>query len=120
MAYGKLEYNEAGLVKCEICDKFFKRPLPHARQKHDISAYNYKKKFGFETIKGICSAESAELSRKANKANYALVVTDNLIKGGKSTRFEEGCAGRTRDKVSKETLIKLQKHWAKVSNTKKE
>ena len=110
MAYGKIEYNKAGLPKCGICGEFFHRPASHARQKHDISAYSYKKKFGLETVKGICSKRSAAKSRKLNELHYDVVVKDNLHAKGKLTRFEDGHEGRTIEKVSAETMTKLKEH----------
>jgi hypothetical protein len=120
MAYGVIEYNEEGLVKCEVCGDYFHRPIAHARQKHDISAKEYKKQFGFDMTKGICSKESAEISRVHNKANYAKVVTKNLLKKGKSTRFKNGDAGRTRDKVSHQTLIALKERFKEFHKRTKE
>ena len=63
MAYGILEYNEEGKPKCEICGKFFNRVISHVRQKHFLNEREYKKQFGFELKKGICSKESSEKSR---------------------------------------------------------
>jgi hypothetical protein len=118
MAYGKIEYNKQGKAKCEICGEFFHRPAGHARQKHDIDAYSYKKKFGLETVKGICSPASAAKSRKLNAIHYQKVVVDNLHDKGKDTRFVDGCSGRTIEQVSAETMVKLKEHGKNMMKLK--
>jgi hypothetical protein len=107
--YGEIEYNEEGLPMCELCGKHFKRVLNHVRMKHDgMSEKEYKKMFGFDIGKGICSKESAELSRKYVEKYYDKVVAANLISNGEKTRFIKGSQGRTRDKVSAQTMNRLK------------
>jgi len=103
MAYGQIEYDDAGKPICEICDKSFNRVLSHVRQKHDMSEKEYKTLFGFDLHKGICSLESAEKSRLKALENYDLVIAQNLIGNGSKTRFVKGSKGRTKDKVSEQT-----------------
>lgn len=105
--YGTIEYNQDGMPKCEICGKHFKRVLPHVRQKHNLNQRDYKKQFGFDVKKGICSQESAEKSRDAVIAHYDLVVAENLVGGGEKTRFKAGDKGRTKDQVSEQTRLRL-------------
>ena len=107
MAYGIIEYDEKGNPICEICRKPFKRVLNHARQKHNISEKEYKKKFGFDLYKGICSQESANKSREKLMLHYDKVVSENLLQNGKTTRFKKGSKGRTRDQVSEQTRLRL-------------
>lgn len=108
MSYGKIEYDEDGLPKCEICGKYFKRILAHARQKHDITEREYKLQFGFDVKKGICSKESSETSREAVLRNADQCIGKNLIHGGAKSRFKDGDPGRTKDKVSEQTKIRLK------------
>ena len=110
MSYGVIEYNEEGLVKCEICGEYFHRVISHVRQKHNISAIEYKEKFGFDKHKGICSKKSAMLSRQKTLDNYHRCITNNLLVKGKKTRFKKGDKGRTRDKISEQTMIRLKKN----------
>ena len=110
MSYGIIEYNEEGLVKCEICGKYFNRVSSHVRQKHGISAIKYKETYGFDKHKGICSKKSALLSRQKTLLNYHRCVSVNLLAGGKKTRFKKGDPGRTKDKVSEQTMIRLKKN----------
>jgi hypothetical protein len=108
MAYGIIEYNADGLPICEICGKAFNRVISHVRQKHFIQEREYKKQFGFDLKKGICSQESAELSRLANERNFEVVVAKNLLKGGKKSRYTSGNKGRTKDMVSEQTRLFLK------------
>lgn len=110
MSYGKIEYNEDGLPKCEICGEHYHRVTAHVRQIHGLSAREYKLQFGFDLIKGICSRESSEKTRVKTMSNFDIVITENLIKGGEQTRFKFGSKGRTREKVSKQTLLRLKEN----------
>lgn len=107
MSYGVIEFDKNGKPLCEICRKGFVRVMTHVRQKHGIDARSYKKIFGFDVTKGICSKKSSELSRKNALANYGKVVTQNLIHKGVSNRFKKGDPGRTKDKMSEQTRIRL-------------
>lgn len=108
MTQGIIRYNKAGKPICEICDKAFHRILNHAHQKHGILAIDYKKKFGLDLHKGICSQESHDLSRERVFENYSLCIGENLLGQGKETRFNKGSKGRTKDKISPQTLIRLR------------
>lgn len=108
MAYGILEYNEEGKPKCEICGKFFNRVISHVRQKHFLNEREYKKQFGFDLKKGICSKESSEKSRIKTLDNYEKCINQNLKIKGFKNRFKIGDKGRTKDKVSEQTRIRLK------------
>lgn len=98
--YGEVIYDEAGLPKCHICGKSFKKLMTHVVQKHGILAYDYKYMFGLNTTKGII-AESTKMKLQTSVLNnFDRVVKDNLINKGKSTRYTQGSKGRTRDKLS--------------------
>lgn len=108
MAYGNIEYDEEGNPKCEICGLHFKRVLTHVRQKHFIDEREYKKEYGFDLYKGICSKESSEKSREKVFENYDKCIEKNLIKKGGESRFKKGHEGRTKDKVSAQTKAMLK------------
>ncbi len=108
MSIGIIKYNEDGLPMCEICGKHFKRVTYHVRQVHGISARDYKKAYGFDLIKGICSASSSQKTSEQTISNYEKVIVPNLLNGGKETRFKDGSKGRTKDKVSEQTYIRLK------------
>jgi hypothetical protein len=108
MGYGVIEYSADGKPMCEICGKYFHRVLSHVRQKHDVNERDYKKQFGFDLKKGICSLESKEKSRQAVLDNYDKVVLDNLVVNGSKSRFKLGSKGRTKDMVSAQTRKMLR------------
>jgi hypothetical protein len=107
MSFGVIEYNQNGLPKCEICGQFFDRVLSHVRQKHAMTAREYKEMYGFDLIKGITSLQSKLKSREAVLNNYERVVARNLLEKGKDSRFKEGCKGRTVEQVSPQTRLML-------------
>lgn len=107
MSYGVIEYDEKGNPICEICRKSFKRVISHVRQKHEMNEKEYKLKFGFDLKKGICSKESSALSRERVMENYDKCIGVNLIKNGEKSRFVDNDSGRTKDKVSEQTRIRL-------------
>jgi len=108
MSYGKIEYNEDGKPKCEICGEYFNRVISHVRQKHEMNEKEYKKQFGFDLKKGICSKESTERTRLKTLDNYDKCIQRNLIIKGSETRFNDGDNGRTKEKVSEQTRIRLK------------
>ncbi len=113
MSYGKVEYDINGNPICEICGKAYSRVLSHVRQVHDLSAKDYKLKFGLDLNKGICSKKSADKTRKQTMSNYESVIKNNLLIKGKKTQFKVGHNGRTKDKVSEQTLIRLKSNFDK-------
>jgi hypothetical protein len=108
MAYAIIEYNPEGLPKCEICGKFFNRILSHVRQKHFINEKEYKKQFGYDLKKGICSKESSAKSREQVLINFDKCVGQNLILKGSKSRFIKGVKGRTKEQVSPQTQLRLK------------
>jgi hypothetical protein len=98
--YGETKFDEQGRPICHICGRAFRKLLSHVWQKHDMTKREYKEQFGLYTSKGLCAESTAEKLREAVKENYDLVVTENLIKEGVSTRYKEGHEGRTNEKVS--------------------
>jgi len=111
MAYGIIEYDKEGKPKCEICGKYFHRVITHVRQKHFLTTREYKEAYGFDVKKGICSLQSKEKSHNAVMANFDRVVRQNLMEGGKHSRFQKGGSGRTKEQVSEQTRRMLMKRF---------
>jgi len=107
MPYGQVLYDVNGKIFCEICGKAFDRVLSHARQKHGLTALNYKQRFGLDTTLGLCSEKSKAKSKAKVYENYDRCITANLVKGGAKTRYTPGHAGRTGDKLSKQSKDRL-------------
>lgn len=118
MKLGIIEYNEDGQPKCEICGEYFDRVIAHARQKHDINEREYKLRFGLDLKKGVCSKKSHDLSSMRTLSNYDKCVNKNLMIKGESSRYVKGSPGRTKDKVSEQTKIMLEKHMKQEFMTK--
>lgn len=92
-------------IQCLICGKYFKRVCTHARQKHDISAREYKEEFGYDVKKGITTEEDRLHMRKLAIKNK---MPEQLKKAGEKTRFKKGQPGIGIYKRSQETLKKLK------------
>lgn len=105
---GIIRYDSNGKPICELCGKSFNRLLCHVRQKHDLSEKQYKSRFGLDLHKGICSKESAERTRIKTLSNYDTCIKRNLVDRGEGTRFTKGHEGRTKDKISEQTLRRLK------------
>ncbi len=106
---GVIEYNELGQPKCEICNSYYTRVLTHVRQKHNMNEKEYKKRFGFDSKKGICSKQSSEKSRNRVFEKYDVCVEKNLLENGKNTRYiKNSNRGRTKEMVSEQTRIMLR------------
>lgn len=112
--YAEISYDHEGKPICHICGKSFKKLMTHVWQKHNMSAYDYKKTFGLETTKGIMCQESVEIARLRNKQNYDKVVKENLLTKGEPKRFQIGWEGRTKDKVSPMTRKKLKENISRT------
>ena len=108
MSYGIIEYDDNGKPKCEICGKSFSRVIRHVVQKHGIDERTYKRQFGFDIGRGICSRDSAEKSRQKTLKNYDKCIGQNLIKDGSASRFKKGSVGRTKEQVSAQTKLMLK------------
>ena len=108
MSFGKIEYNNDNQPKCEICNKYFDRVVSHVRQKHELNEKEYKKMFGFDLNKGICSKESSDKSSIQTLKHYDKCIKNNLIIKGSKSRFNNGNKGRTKEQVSAQTRIRLK------------
>ena len=116
MAYGKIEYNERGEPKCEICGLFFKRVTAHSRQIHNVNAKYYKKMFGLDSKKGVCSQESSEKTREKTFINYDKCIGGNLLLNGVKSRFKEG-EGKEKY-ISEQTKIMLRERLNNIQKSK--
>jgi len=108
MAYGIVEYDKQGLPKCEFCGQHFARVVTHVRQKHGINEREYKKQFGFNVKKGICSKESSKISREQTLAHYHRCIEKNLLEKGSVSRFKKGHLGRPKSMLSEQTRLALK------------
>ncbi len=117
------EYSE-GKIQCLICkeqgiDAWYNKVGGHVRYAHKITAREYKRRCGYDVIKGLLSPKSRDIARKRNSENYDKVVGQNLLKKGKDSRFAVG--KKFNYKRSRQTLERLkQQSFLKLEKTKNE
>lgn len=112
---GVVATNEKGEFICHICGKAYAKLGSHIVQSHGLPIKEYKKKFSLADSTSLCEKELKEHLRQSVIDNYDKVVTENLTNKGSASRFKKGCPGRTKDKVSLQTLAQLRQHIAKIS-----
>lgn len=113
--YGEIQYDVNGDPVCHICGKSFPKLCAHIWNGHRIKAKDYKKTFGLDVKKGICSKEYIEKMSAYTQEHYQVVVKQNLIEKGKHSRFKAGSKGRTSDMVSEQTRRRLSELGRKTS-----
>lgn len=92
MNYTEIQYNDKGLVKCEVCGQHFHRVACHVNKAHQMSASVYKAKFGFKQGEGLCSEKSRIITSNQSKSRYR--TAELFIENSKKTRFPKGVCGR--------------------------
>lgn len=117
MGYGVIEYNQDGLIKCEICGEFFRRLNCHLRHTHFIPASEYKEEYGLNIKQGLWSKDESARQRKLVFDNYEKVVQRNLVEKSEQYHFKKGYKGRTKDLVREQTRIML---YNRITNVDKE
>lgn len=105
--YGEIVYTANGLLVCHICGKAFIKLGGHVWAKHRILVRDYCKMYGLDVGKGLCSVEHKKVLREKLMKHYDEVVVDNLIEGGRSSRFKCGGIGRPKSMVSEQTRRRL-------------
>ena len=105
MSYGIPEYNAAGLLKCELCLRYYSRVARHVWIKHNMTVREYKELFGFNVRQGLCSESSRKKSQDAVNNHPEVIAA--LKANSALTRFKIGCEGQTRDKMSEQQRLTL-------------
>ncbi len=111
---GEIAYDEMGRPICHVCGRAFDKLLTHAKQRHNMSAAEYKEKFGLDSTKGVISEKTRTTLHNNVMINYDKVVVENLKVKGEGTRFKKGNTGRTKDKVRLQTKNRLTEHIKSV------
>lgn len=112
---GEILYDELGRPICHICGRAFNKVLNHARQKHFISAEEYKRIYGLISTKGICSQRTKDRLRAKVMENYDTVVLQNLVEKGNKTRYKNGHKGRPKEKLRIQSLNTLKANMEKIN-----
>ncbi len=103
------DYIKDGKIKCLVCGKYFRRPLSHVWQKHEMSAREYKSEYGLDLKKGIVTEDYREVMRQHVFENG----TVNNLKKGDIYRFKKGHS--INYKRSAETIERLKVHFTRIA-----
>lgn len=111
--YWQVEYDSDWLPICEICGKSFRKLWSHAYNWHQIKARDYKIMFWLDVKKWICCAETIKILQEHSKANYPIVVEENLLVKWVDSRFTPWTKWK-KAYVSEQTKVMLRtKHLKK-------
>ena len=109
--YKEPRYNKKGQPICELCEVGYDRLLQHVAMRHTVTAAAYKKEYGLNPRKGIQSDRLRIRMRKTTLKNYNKVILQNLIIGGKGTRFAEGNKMTNKELVSRNARETMNAYW---------
>ena len=112
--YGEVIKNPDGTLVCHICGKSFCKLGSHVYMSHHMTSREYKIMFGLDVLKGLITDEHRAILSDLNKKHFDLVVRENLIEGGRETRFKKNSPGRPKRMISEQTLRKLTAHGRKM------
>ena len=112
---GEIRYDDEGRPICHICGRAFDKLGQHVYNRHDMSADEYKEKFGLDRRVGLTSDKTKKKLQDAVKDNYSLVVEKNLLNNGKKTRFDKNNKARTKEKVRLQTYKRLCERTKKMN-----
>ena len=85
--HGRIRYDANGKVICHICGRAYTRLGSHVKESHDMTAAEYKEKFG------LCKrAKTTERSYAQIMHNYAKAykMDERLLVVGQDTRIKRG------------------------------
>lgn len=106
--------NSEGKIQCQICSLWYRKPGAHIWQVHNISAREYRKKFGFDVKRGQIPPEDKAILRK-----YVFETgTVNNLKKGRRFWFKKGDKRAGRYNRSQETLDRLRERLRKLHSNK--
>ena len=115
-AYNHAKWNKyaKGKFQCPFCKGWYNALLYHVRQRHDMSASEYKKRFGLNRSHSIITPSLKERKREAVFENGTV---ENLKKGA-HMRFVKGDTQAGRYERREETLQILKKNRFKIHDKK--
>ncbi len=105
-----------GKIQCLLCGSWYWNVGTHVRQRHDMTAREYRELHNLEVRKGIVSVELRKKMRQNALDNN---MDKQLIRAGKATRFKKGQAGVGVYERSPITIERLRRNQ-KLSYVKKE
>jgi hypothetical protein len=103
-------------IECKICHGLYVRVCTHARQKHEVTAREYKEAFGYDVRKGIMTDADREHMRELAYING---MPERLQRTGAKTRFKKAQTGLGKYQRSQQTLERLRLHGQSLPHRKK-
>lgn len=94
-----------GKIQCKECGGWYKAVGTHVRQIHNMTAREYKKKHGLDTLKGLLTTE---LKERKHHHVFENGTVKNL-EAGKAWRFKKGDKRAGRYQRSQQTITRLKK-----------
>lgn len=110
---GKEPITKDDMIECELCEKLFVQLGTHVQSSHNMSAREYKKRFGLDVSKGLVPDWYHEEKSRETIENKSWA---HLPEVGKETRFKPGSTRAGRYERSEETKQRLKEHGKKVLN----
>ena len=97
-----------GKIQCAICKGWYIKLCAHTVQAHGVTASEYKKEQRLDSIKGLVHKDHhKKLSELVKK--HPTVIQENLVEGGKATRFKKGDKTLGNYQRSEQTLKRLKR-----------
>ena len=112
---GEILYDDDGRPICHVCGRAFDKLGQHVYNRHDMTADEYKEKFGLDRRVGLTSDKTKKKLQEAVKDNYSVVVEKNLLNNGVKTRFEKNNKHRTKEKVRLQTYTRLSERLKSIN-----
>lgn len=98
---------DPGKIMCLICGHYYTQVGTHIVQRHNMTAREYRKQYGYNLKRGQLPPDYRELKAKRVKDTWNK-VKDNLLVKGKASRFKKGAPGIGLYERQPETLENLR------------
>jgi len=103
---GEITYAPNGDCICPFCGKAFRKLGLHFYYSHNMTSKEAHKKAGWDQN---AKATNEDYRILMKNIQHEKTITENLIEKGKPTRFKKNHQGRTRDKISVMTEMRLKR-----------
>ena len=107
---GEILYAPNGDPVCHICRRAYRKLGNHIQFFHHISQEDYRETYGLHHSTQLSNEDYIKTMRDYNKQYYDLVVGENLIEGGRSTRLKRNNKGPIR-KIGNNQIQKQYLKW---------
>ena len=98
-------------IKCEICGDKYLQVCSHVWQSHEMTARDYKKKYGWDVKRGLIPEELREVRARRTRENGTI----KNLEAGKKYWFKKGQVGPGRYERSRQTMDRLREQIKRIS-----